>query len=237
MAQDEFANRSTRFGLSVYNAALLGLMLLNIMMLGSFASFETTGIRFAASYFGLQPTVAGIIVSLNGVVGVCSLLHIGLLGNFLSDTQMIIGGITVFAVGTISFASLQSVEMGAENSIVHYVVAIFVIYGFGYPIGQSAIIGLFSKGEFDFFFDIIFTSHFSLSQCVLYPVVGRRPQGDWQGWLAAAGSFARILFSVTSGYIAHYGDITTVFIILFVVLVITNIFVAMSAHTLAKLSI
>ena len=59
---------------------------------------------------------------------------------------MIIGGITVFAVGTISFASLQSVEMGAENSIVHYVVAIFVIYGFGYPIGQSAIIGLFSKG-------------------------------------------------------------------------------------------
>ena len=74
---------------------------------------------------------------------------------------MIIGGITVFAVGTISFASLQSVERGAENSIVHYVVAIFVIYGFGYPIGQSAIIGLFSKGEFDFFFEIMFTSHFN----------------------------------------------------------------------------
>ena len=129
IAQDELANRATRFGLSVYNAALLGLMLLNIMTLGSFASLETTGIRFAASYFGLQPIVAGVIVSLNGVVGVCSLLHIGFLGKLLSDSQLIIGGITVFAVGTISLAWLQSVEMGAKNSIVHYVVAIFLIYG------------------------------------------------------------------------------------------------------------
>ena len=148
MEQDELANRATRLGLSVYNAALLGLVMLNIIMIGSIASFETTGIRFAASYFGLQPIVAGTIVSLNGVVGVCSLLNIGVMGRFLTDTQMIIGGITVFAVGTVSFAALQSVEMGAENSIVHYIVAIFMIYGFGYPIAQSAVNGLFSKGKF-----------------------------------------------------------------------------------------
>jgi ceroid-lipofuscinosis MFS transporter 7 len=132
----------------VYSAALIGLMILNISTLGSFASFETTGIRFAVSYFGLQPIVAGTIVSLSGMVGVCSLLNIGHLGKLLTDTQLIIGGITVFAVGTVSFASLRSVDTGANNSIVHYIAAIFVIYGVGYPIGQSAIIGLFSKGMF-----------------------------------------------------------------------------------------
>lgn len=211
--QDELANRATRLGISVYNAALLGLMMLNIMTLGSIAAFETTGISFAASYFNLQPIVSGTIVSLSGVVGVCSLLNIGRMGNIMTDTQMLIGGNTIFAVATISFAPLQSVEMGTHNSIVHYSFAMFVIFGFGYPIAQSALTGLFSK------------------------VVGRRPQGEWQGWFAASGSFARILFSVSSGYIAHYGDITTVFIILFGVLVTSIIFVAISAKTLVSLSL
>jgi len=212
MEQDEFANRKTLFGITVYNACLLGCMLLNVSTKGSIGSFETMGISFAESHFGLSAAVAGTIVSINGMVGVASLLSMSFLGRLLTDIQMIIGGITVCAVGIISFASLQSVENGAQNSIVHYCVGIFMIYGIGYPIGHTAVIGLFSK------------------------VVGRRPQGTLQGWFASAGSLARIIFPVTSGYIAQYDDITTVFIILFVVLVISNIFVAMSSRTLNALS-
>ena len=70
----------------------------------------------------------------------------------------------------------------------------------------------------------------------IFAVVGRRPQGTLQGWFASAGSLARILFPVMSGYIAQYDDITTVFAVLFVVLVVSNIFVAMSARTLTALS-
>mmetsp|Transcript_34165 Transcript_34165/g.72791 ORF Transcript_34165/g.72791 Transcript_34165/m.72791 type:complete len:499 (+) Transcript_34165:209-1705(+) len=212
MEQDEVANRVTFAGITVYNAALLGCMLLNVSTKGSIGSFETMGISFAESHFGLRPAVAGTIVSINGLVGVSSLLSMGYLGKLLTDIQMIIGGITVCAIGIISFASLQSVEMGAENSIVHYIIGIFMIYGVGYPIGHTAVIGLFSK------------------------VVGRRPQGTLQGWFASAGSLARILFPVMSGYIAQYDDITTVFIVLFVNLVISNIFVAMSSRTLNALS-
>ena len=57
-----------------------------------------------------------------------------------------------------------------------------------------------------------------------------------QGWFASAGSLARILFPVMSGYISEYDDITTVFIVLTVVLVISNVFVAMSARTMETLS-
>ena len=39
-----------------------------------------------------------------------------------------------------------------------------------------------------------------------------------------------------SGYIAHYDDITTVFVVLFINLLISNIFVAMSSKTLTTLS-
>ena len=39
-----------------------------------------------------------------------------------------------------------------------------------------------------------------------------------------------------TGYIVHYDEITTVLIVLFVVLVISNILVAMSARTLIVLS-
>lgn len=210
--KDEVANRVTFLGITVYNAALLGCMILNVSTKGSIGSFETMGISFAESHFGLQPSVAGLVVSLCGMVGVCTLLSMGFLGRFLTDIQMIIGGITVCAVGIITFASLESVEMGAENSLTHYVIGIFMIYGIGYPIGHTAVIGLFSK------------------------VVGRRPQGTLQGWFASAGSLARIIFPVMSGYIAQYDDITTVFIGLFVVLVISNIFVAISARTLTALS-
>lgn len=145
--QDQVANRVTWFGLTVYNAALLGCMLLNVSTKGSIGAFETMGISFAQSHFDLTPAVAGLIVSINGMVGVCSLLSMGYLGMFLTDIQMIIGGITICAVGIISFASLKSVEMGAENSIVHYIIGILMIYGIGYPIGHTAVIGLFSKGE------------------------------------------------------------------------------------------
>jgi predicted membrane protein len=75
----------------------------------------------------------------------------GYIGRILSDIQMILGGIGVFAAGILSFVPLQSVEMGADNSIVHYVIGITMIYGIGYPIGHTALIGLFSKGTMNKF--------------------------------------------------------------------------------------
>jgi ceroid-lipofuscinosis MFS transporter 7 len=123
-------------------------MLLNIATVGCFGAFETMGIHFAQSYFSLEPAVAGTVVSVNGMIGVCTLWSMGYLGKYFLDTQIIIGGVSVFAFGLLSYAWLKSVEMGAENSIVHYIFGVMMIYGIGYPIGVTALIGLFSKGEF-----------------------------------------------------------------------------------------
>ncbi|KAL7516022.1 hypothetical protein ACHAWX_001080 [Stephanocyclus meneghinianus] len=211
--RDEVADRMTFAGITVYSAALLGCMLLNVSTKGSIGAFETMGISFAQSHFGLQPAAAGLIVSINGMIGVGALLSMGWLGKFLSDVQMILGGIMVCALGIISFAPLDSVEDGGNNSVVHYCIGIFMIYATGYPIGHTAVIGLFSK------------------------VVGRRPQGTLQGYFASAGSLARILFPVMSGYISTYDSINTVMVVLFVNLIIANCFVAMSRRTLEALSV
>jgi ceroid-lipofuscinosis MFS transporter 7 len=145
--RDEVADRMTFAGVTVYTAALLGCMLLNVSTKGSIGAFETMGISFAESHFGLEPALAGLIVSINGMIGVSALLSMGWLGRFFTDVQMILGGIMVCALGIISFAPLDAVEDGGSNSILHYTLGIFMIYGIGYPIGHTAVIGLFSKGE------------------------------------------------------------------------------------------
>lgn len=210
--RDEVANQTFLGCMTVYDAALLGCMLLNIATKGSIGSFETLGISFAESHFNLEPEIAGIIVSFNGLIGVIALLSMGQLGRIFTDIQMIFGGIAVCALGIISFSMLQSVEDGATNATWRYFVGILMIYGIGYPIGHTALIGIFSK------------------------IVGRQPQGTLQGWFAAAGSLARILFPIMSGYITQYDDITTVFKVLFGILFISNVFVAVNRRTLSALA-
>ncbi|CAB9521625.1 Major facilitator superfamily domain-containing protein 8 [Seminavis robusta] len=214
---DDVANSfpSWLCGLCVYDACILGCMLLNVSTKGSIASFETLGISFAESHFQMASSRAGTIVASSGLVGVCALLSFGYLTQWFSDVQLIKGGMAIMATGIVSLAFLS--EDSAENNnddnpTWRYVSAIFLIYGIGYPVGHTAVIGLFSK------------------------VVGRRPQGALMGWFASAGSLARILFPVLSGYIAHYSDMSTLFILLTCVLTISIIFVFMSRETLTLLS-
>ena len=56
------------------------------------------------------------------------------------------------------------------------------MYALGYPIGHTAVLGAFSKAQ----------KH------------GR--QGALMGWFASAGSFARIVLPVTSGYLEQWAD-------------------------------
>lgn len=215
---DDVANSVPSFlcGFTVYDACIMGCMLLNVSTKGSIASFETMGISFAESHFQMASSRAGTIVASSGLVGVIALLSMGTLTKYFSDVQMIYGGMSVMAIGVISLAGFgETVEDGLENShnpSWRYVLAIFLIYAVGYPIGHTAVIGMFSK------------------------IVGRRPQGTLQGWFASAGSLARILFPIASGYVAQYSSISVLFVALTCVLTVSIIFVFSARRTLGLLA-
>lgn len=203
-------------GLTVYDACILGCMLLNVSTKGCIASFETLGISFAESHFQMVSSRAGTIVASSGLVGVFALLGMGHLGKYFTDVQLIYGGMGIMAFGIVSLAGFnETVEDGIDdkhNPTWRYVFAIFLIYAIGYPIGHTAVIGMFSK------------------------IVGRRPQGMLLGWFASAGSLARILFPVFSGYIARYSSMSALFLLLTSVLTVSVIFVLTTRNTLSLLS-
>merc|ERR1712071_532671 len=192
-----------------YDATILGCMLLNIATKGSIGSFETVGVRFAESHFGLMNSQTGVVVGTCGTLGCISLLSMGKLAKYMSDIGMIIFGLFSMCVGIISLSFLNENNMNAPW---RYVISTFLIYSIGYPIGHTAIMGLFSK------------------------IVGRRPQGTLLGWFASAGSLARITFPIMSGYITHLRNIEALFVVLTCILALASIFTIRSKELLEHLS-
>jgi ceroid-lipofuscinosis MFS transporter 7 len=208
-AIDEVANRTTLIGLTTYDACILGCMLLNIATKGSIGSFETVGVNYAETFFDISPASVGTYVGSCGTIGVFALLSMGVFSVYATDVQLICGGMAVMVVGILSLAFVP--EDPDNNPSWRYLFAIFMVYSIGYPIGHTAVIGLFSK------------------------IVGRRPQGTLMGWFASAGSIARITFPVMAGFVAA-GNIRNLFVILASVLTVSAFFVLMSRKTLTLLS-
>jgi ceroid-lipofuscinosis MFS transporter 7 len=143
-AVDEVSNTRTWIGLTIYDCCILGCMLLNVSTKGSIASFETLGVSIAQSHFQMMSARAGAIVAACGTVGVCALLSMGYLADKFTDIQLITGGMVVMAVG---IASLTSLEEGVQNKSWRFMLSMFLIYSIGYPVGHTAVLGLFSKSK------------------------------------------------------------------------------------------
>ena len=156
IAVAEVADSRVLFGfLSVYDACILGCMLLNIATKGSIACFETLGIEYAVTHFNMPYQQAGMLVATCGTFGVVALLSMGALEAMLSDVQLICGGMVVMSAGIISLLGL---EADVDNPHWRYFFAMFLIYAVGYPVGHTAVIGLFSKSKFLTFSPFCFTS-------------------------------------------------------------------------------
>eukprot|EP00542_Grammatophora_oceanica_P012086 CAMPEP_0194030568 /NCGR_PEP_ID=MMETSP0009_2-20130614/3999_1 /TAXON_ID=210454 /ORGANISM="Grammatophora oceanica, Strain CCMP 410" /LENGTH=527 /DNA_ID=CAMNT_0038670533 /DNA_START=44 /DNA_END=1627 /DNA_ORIENTATION=- len=210
---DDVANTKTIFNLTKYDACIFFCMLLNGATKGSIASFETLGISYAETHFNLYSAKAGAIVASCGTLGVIILLLMGYLSARFTDVQLISGGMIVMGAGIASLTMFhEEVADEAANPTWRYVLAMFMIYTVGYPIGHTAVIGIFSK------------------------IVGKRPQGTLLGWFSSAGSGSRVIFPLISGYVAGYNDITTLFWILTGVLLTATICTWISRTTLSLLS-
>ena len=144
-AIDAVANSMTCVNLTVYDCCVLGCMLLNVSTKGSIATFETLGIAIAQDYFDMLASRAGITIATCGLIGVIVLLNMGRLEQRFNDVQIITFGMLVMAAG---IASLTTIQKEFDNPSWAYTIAIFMIYSIGYPIGHTAVIGLFSKSKF-----------------------------------------------------------------------------------------
>ena len=144
-AIDDHANQKTWIGMTIYDCCIAGCMLLNVSTKGSISAFETLGIAIAESHFDLTSARAGTIVASCGTIGVIALLSMGHMAQYLTDIQLICGGMVVMASGIIS---LTFVDDNADNDTWLFCLAFFLIYSIGYPIGHTAVIGLFSKSEY-----------------------------------------------------------------------------------------
>lgn len=207
---DDHANQMTFIGMTVYDCCIFGCMLLNVSTKGSISSFETLGVSLAQSHFGMTSARAGTVVASCGTVGVISLLSMGYLSKYVTDIQLICGGMVVMASGILALTTLEEED---SNPSWRFVLAIFMIYSIGYPIGHTAVIGLFSK------------------------IVGRRPQGTLLGWFASAGSLARLTFPIMSGYITNYRGVIPLFYVLACILGISTVITLWNRKTLSILSI
>jgi MFS transporter, ceroid-lipofuscinosis neuronal protein 7 len=152
-ASEKVALCGGRFNyLTIYDLCIIGCMLLNVATKGSIASFETLGIAIAEEYFDMSSSRAGLIIAGCGLCGVIALLNLGILERNFPDVYIIAGGMIVMLGGIFGLLILDEVNSNGnggyhrnDNSDWGFVTSMFLIYGVGYPVGHTAVIGLFSK--------------------------------------------------------------------------------------------
>jgi len=210
-ALEQVANTITWTGLSIYDWTILSCMLLNVSTKGSIASLETMGMALAGTHFGLEYARAGSIVGACGALGVFCLLHMRRLGEMFSDIQLVCGGMLLMTVGVGILQTAAVNDDDATTNPIIYVISMLCMYGVGYPVGHTAVMGLFSK------------------------IVGRRPQGELQGYFASFGSLARIVVPALTGCLLE-SHLSVLLLILVVALSVSIVGVAWKRDTLTLLS-
>eukprot|EP01084_Bolivina_argentea_P057523 105110_1 len=172
-------------------AVVFGGFMANIVTKGSIACYETLAVEYAMSSFSWKSTDAGYTVACFGAVGVIALFSMRWLLKFANDIQLIIWGMVVMCGSSIilSLAPIvrqyTSQHSGKDSWL--FFVSMFMMYSVGYPIGHTALIGLFSK------------------------VIGKRPQGEMMGWFGSCGSLSRVVFPIGAGIISQEMGTHTMF--------------------------
>ena len=157
---------------------IIVMLFLNIATKGSIAVYETLGSQIGLVDYRLSSIQLGILISLAGAAGTVQLL---LFDSFwakrFTDIQLILGGSVVMML-----AQLFLINYGTVTPLANFIIAVILMYTIGYPIAHTAVLGGFSK------------------------VQKSGPQAALMGWFATAGSLARIVLPIFSGYLDTVKD-------------------------------
>jgi len=159
-------------------------LIMNIVTKGSVSCYETLGTIVAIGVFGLPKSSAGFLFAFCGFMGVFALLSMHQLTKMFEDLKLVFYGCILMVVPSLLLF------MDDKIGIYGLISAVFLMYAIGYPIGHTAVIGIFSK------------------------IVGAKTnkQGSLLGWFGSAGSLARIIFPITCGIVSSQFGSHTMFL-------------------------
>ncbi|CAM9152934.1 unnamed protein product [Scytosiphon promiscuus] len=173
---------------------IYGGFLLNVTTKGTISCFETIGAEYAMTRFSLTSAEAGSLFATCGAIGVVALLSMRLLCRYFNDIQLVLGGVSLMIL---TCAVLAFPPQAGLAGVHVFVGAVFLMYSVGYPIGHTAVLGLFSK------------------------VVGAQPQGTLMGWFGSAGALSRTFFPVLAGVLSQELGSSALFLFLVALLTAT----------------
>ncbi len=159
---------------SLKHQTFLLMIFLNFTTRGCISVYETEISRILLDNFHFTQIELGATVSLAGILGTIQLIYFKELWvNNFSDYALMSGGL-MFMI--ISQAFVINWVPNLQQYVWQVILALYCIYGFSYPISNSAALGSFSK------------------------IQKTGKQSTTQSYFALMGSAARILFPILAGY-------------------------------------
>ncbi len=162
------------------NRVYLLFIILNFTTRGVVSVYESQGTQILLDLYKLNEFQVGVIISIGGIIGTFNLLYFKEIWmKYFTYMQLMIGGLFITAL-----AQLLLINWGPDtyHRFYLYGTSMFLVYGFGYPISNAAVLGLFSI------------------------LIKKGSQGKAQGQFAWSGSLARIIVPFVVGYATQYLD-------------------------------
>lgn len=171
----------------------VGGCLLNVTTKGTIGVYETLGSALARDHLDWHTERIGYTFAFFGAVGTSSLFCFRYFYRYFNDLELMMMGICIMVVAN---SLLHNADTLTDTT---FTIAIGIMYGCGYPIGHTALLGGFAK------------------------IAKKGPQGFMLGMFASAGSAARIAFPLTAGFLADTYSDTAIFLVMTIVLVASNV--------------
>eukprot|EP00871_Galdieria_phlegrea_P005017 jgi/Galph1/5516/GphlegSOOS_G4150.1 len=163
-------------------SVLAACLFVNVCFRGIIAELETVSSPLMIDMYHVSVADTGFIIGMLGCFGLAWYLALASLSKFLGDHQLTFIGLVLLFVGCLFLA-----QPFIQPSLTVFIFDLGLLWSVAYPIGQTAVLSLFSK--------------------VLKDV----PVGGFLGVFSALGSFARIAFSILAGTLWSLGGFRSVF--------------------------
>lgn len=154
--------------------AMVVCLLVNVVFRGVVAEFETVSTPFLMEQYGLSYGEASIRISIIGFFGLFVYLGFKPISRAFVDRILVMFGLMITVIGCMP---LSIPAVAQHLPAIAYVASLGLTWSVAYPIGQTAVLSLFSK------------------------VLAGLPAGGFLGIFSATGSIARVIFAMVAGYI------------------------------------